>query len=175
MKNKNKNKYINLIIGYILNVLLVIVSIIILIGMYYMFQLKIMKNEYANIFGYTFFEVATGSMNPTMKIGDVIIVKITKDVQENDIIVYREENNFITHRLIEKNGDSIKAKGDANNSEDKPVGLQEILGKVIMIIPKVGIWRKIIMSPEVIGLIIILITIFSITFIYNSKSEEKNE
>ena len=68
------------IISFILNVLLTIVTIIIIIGMYYIYQLKIEKNDYANLFGYTFFEVATGSMSPTMEIGDVVIVKITKEV-----------------------------------------------------------------------------------------------
>ena len=71
------------IISFILNVLLTIVTIIIIIGMYYIYQLKIEKNDYANLFGYTFFEVATGSMSPTMEIGDVVIVKITKEVHQN--------------------------------------------------------------------------------------------
>ena len=86
------------IISGILNVLLTIVTIIIIIGMYYIYQLKIEKNDYANLFGYTFFEVATGSMSPTMEIGDVVIVKITKQVEPNDIIVYIDGENIITHR-----------------------------------------------------------------------------
>ena len=57
-------------------------------------QNSIFNNSYANIFGYTFFEVATGSMSNTIEIGDVVIVKITKEVQENEIIVYSEDNNF---------------------------------------------------------------------------------
>lgn len=159
----------------ILNFLLIIVSIVIILGVYYIYQIKIIKNDYANLFGYTFFEVATGSMYPTIEIGDVVIVHITKDVKEKDIIVYKEGNNIITHRLIKEKGNELIAKGDANNSEDKPIKENMVLGKVIKILPKVGIWRKVFISPEVVGLILIIITILSIVFLYTSKMEEKND
>ena len=132
-----------------------------------------MNNGYANIFGYTFFEVATGSMSPTIEIGDVVIVKLTKQVNENDIIVYQEGNDFITHRLIKKNGDELIAKGEANNSEDKPIKSDMVIGQVIKIIPQIGIWRKVILTPEIIGLIFMLVIILGITFAYTSKTEEK--
>lgn len=172
---KNKHKIAGKILNLILNILLTIVTIIIIIGGYYIYQIKIIKNDYANLFGYTFFEVATGSMYPTMEIGDVVVVKITKEVEQNDIIVYKDDESIITHRLIEKNDNELIAKGDANNSEDKPIEESMVLGKVIKIIPKIGIWRKIFTSPEVVGLIILLIIIFSITFIYTSDAEGKDE
>lgn len=164
------------IISGILNVLLTIVTIIIIIGMYYIYQLKIEKNDYANLFGYTFFEVATGSMSPTMEIGDVVIVKITKQVEPNDIIVYIDGENIITHRLIEINDNELIAKGDANNSEDKPIQQEMVLGEVIQILPKIGIWRKIFTSSEVVGLILVLIVLFSAVFMFGSTdSKEKEE
>lgn len=164
------------IISCILNILLTIVTIIIIIGMYYIYQLKIEKNDYANLFGYTFFEVATGSMAPTMEIGDVVIVKITKQVEENDIIVYIDGENIITHRLIEISDNELIAKGDANNSEDKPIQQEMVLGEVIQIIPKIGIWRKIFTSSEVVGLILVLIVLFGAVFMFGSSdSKEKEE
>ena len=164
------------IISFILNVLLTIVTIVIIIGMYYIYQLKIQKNDYANLFGYTFFEVATGSMSPTMEIGDVVIVKITKQVEENDIIVYIDGENIITHRLIEIKDNELIAKGDANNSEDKPIQQEMVLGEVIQILPKIGIWRKIFTSSEVVGLILVLIVLFSAIFMFSgSDSKEKED
>jgi len=164
------------VISFILNILLTIVTIIIIIGMYYIYQLKIEKNDYANLFGYTFFEVATGSMSPTMEIGDVVIVKITKQVEQNDIIVYIDGENIITHRLIEINDNELIAKGDANNSEDKPIHQDMVLGEVIKILPKIGIWRKIFTSSEVVGLIFVLIVLFSAIFMFSSSdSKEKEE
>lgn len=171
----NKYKIIGKIISLILNVLLIIVTIIIAIGFYYIYQIKIKQNDYANLFGYTFFEVATGSMNPTIQVGDVIVVKITKQIKENDIIVYKDGKSIITHRLIKKESDELIAKGDANNSEDKPIQENMILGRVVKIIPKLGIWRKILTSPEIVGLIIVLIIIFSLVFMNTSKPEGKHD
>ena len=175
MAKKNKYKIVGKFLSLILNILLIIVTIIIIIGGYYIYQIKITKNDYANLFGYTFFEVATGSMEPTMSIGDVVVVKITKEIEQNDIIVYKDGESIITHRLIEKDNEKLIAKGDANNSEDKPIEESMVLGKVVKIIPKIGIWRRIFTSPEVVGLIILLIIIFSITFMYTSDMEGKDE
>lgn len=171
---KLKNN-IHKIVGILLNILLVIISVLIVIGVFYITQIKLFNNDYANLLGYTFFEVATGSMSPTINVGDVVIVKITKEVNENDIIVFKEENNFITHRLIQKEEGQIITKGDANNSEDKSITEDSILGKVITIIPQIGNWRKAILSPEVIGLILIFIVLLIISFIYSARVEGKDE
>ena len=157
------------IIGYILNILLIIITLLILVGIYYIIQIKILKNNFANLCGYTFFEVATGSMENTINIGDVVIVNLTKDVNENDIIVYKDDNNFITHRLIKKQADKLITRGDANNSEDKPINEDQILGKVIYIVPKMGIFRKIFISKEILGLVIAILILLGILFVYEAK------
>ena len=69
-------KKLSKILGYILNILIILVTIIIILAIYYFIQIKVFNKTYANIFGYTFFEVATGSMEPTIDVGDLIIVKI---------------------------------------------------------------------------------------------------
>ena len=172
---KDKKGKIGNILGYILDLLLILITILIIIVIYYITQIKILKNEYANIFGYTFFEVATGSMSNTIEIGDVVIVKVTKDVEKNEIIVYKDGNNFVTHRLIENNGEKLVAKGDANNSEDKPITKEQILGRVICIIPKLGIWRKIFLSPEIIGLILVFMVLLGIVLQITSNNSDKVE
>ena len=163
------------VISFILNTLLTIITIVIIIGAYYMYQVKIQKKDYANLFGYSLFEVATGSMSPTIEVGDVVITKLTKEVNANDIIVYMDGKNIITHRLIEKNGNKIITRGDANNSEDKPIEEKMIIGEVVKIIPQLGTWQQILSSPEILVLIIILILILSVIYAYTSKSEEKND
>lgn len=163
------------VISFILNMFLILMIIVIIIGAYYMYQIKIQKKEYANIFGYSFFEVATGSMSPTIEVGDVVITKITKDVKKNDVIVYKDGESIITHRLIEKNEEEIITRGDANNSEDKPIKENMIIGQVIKIIPQLGTWQKILSSPEILVLIIMLIIILSTIYAYTSKAEEKDD
>ena len=167
-----KTRKINMI-GCILNILITVVVVITIIGLYYMAQVKILNKDYANIFGYTFFEVATGSMANTINIGDIVVVKVNEAFKENDIIVYKEENSFITHRVIKIDGQDLISRGDANNSEDKPIKSDQILGKVIYIIPKIGIWRKVLASPEILGMIIIFIILLGIVLMLTSKTEKE--
>ena len=169
-----KTKKINML-GCILNILIMVVVVITIIGLYYMAQVKILNKDYANIFGYTFFEVATGSMANTINIGDIVVVKVNEVFKENDIIVYKEENSFITHRVIKIDGQDLITRGDANNSEDKPIKSDQILGKVIYIIPKIGIWRKVLASPEILGMIIIFIILLGIVLMLTSKTEKEKE
>ena len=140
-----------------------------------MAQVKILNKDYANIFGYTFFEVATGSMTNTINIGDIVVVKVNETFKENDIIVYKEENSFITHRVIKIDGQDLITRGDANNSEDKPIKSDQILGKVIYVVPKIGIWRKVLASPEILGMIIIFIILLGVVLMLTSKTEKEKE
>ena len=169
-----KTRKINML-GCILNILITVVVVITIIGLYYMAQVKILNKDYANIFGYTFFEVATGSMTNTINIGDIVVVKVNETFKENDIIVYKEENSFITHRVIKIDGQDLITRGDANNSEDKPIKSDQILGKVIYIIPKIGIWRKVLASPEILGMIIIFIILLGVVLMLTSKTEKEKE
>ncbi len=168
-------KVIKIIGNSIINILVIIAVVILIFSIYFLVQTKILNKDYANIFGYTFFEIATGSMSGTLEIGDVVIVKLTNDVEVGDIIVYKEEDYFITHRLIEKNQDTLIAKGDANNSEDSPISINDVIGKVEFTIENVGIWKKVFTSPSVLITLFITIVLFGIVLIYKPKEkvEEK--
>ena len=174
IKNMKKTRKINML-GCILNILITVVVVITIIGLYYMAQVKILNKDYANIFGYTFFEVATGSMTNTINIGDIVVVKVNETFKENDIIVYKEENSFITHRVIKIDGQDLITRGDANNSEDKPIKSDQILGKVIYVVPKIGIWRRVLASPEILGMIIISIILLGVVLMLTSKTEKEKE
>ena len=63
------------IINIILDILIVIFGIFLLISIYNNVQIKILGNEYSSFFGYSTFEVQTGSMAETINPGDWIIVK----------------------------------------------------------------------------------------------------
>ena len=156
------------IIGYILNILIVLVIIVIILAIYYFVQIKVLNKPYANIFGYTFFEVATGSMEPTIHVGDVIIVKI-----ENDIIVCKENNSFITHRLLEIQDNKLITKGDANNTEDEPMDRANLIGEVVNIIPNFSLWKKVIFAPQVIiPIFLMIIFLCVVCFLKDKKNKE---
>ncbi len=95
----------------------------------------IMKKDYVNVFGYTYFVVATGSMSGTIEVDDIIFVKITDKVAINDIITFKsKDGDIITHRLIKKDGSRYITKGDVNNVIDDAITKEQIIGRVDLII-----------------------------------------
>lgn len=99
-------------------------------------------------FGFLGFQptiVGSGSMSPAMDVGDIAIVReISPDtIKERDIIKYEGEGMVTMHRVVEieetEAGKFFITKGDANDSPDlKPVRPDEIRGKIIFVIPKLG-------------------------------------
>ncbi len=159
-----KNKLVGKIIDCTLNILIVLFAIFLLISMYTAVQVRILKNEYANFFGYSLFEVQTGSMHGTIEAGDWIVVKATKDVKRDDIITYKHGKDFITHRVVEIYKGSYVTKGDANNSKDEPIDRDQVVGRVVKTLHGFGILRKTIFNPIVIVSLIICLYLFNLTF-----------
>ena len=155
----------------ILNIIITLVFLMVIIVGYNYFQLQIIKKYYSNFFGYTVFEVSTGSMAKTLNIYDVILVKITKEVEVNDIITYKNNDELITHRIMEINENKIITKGDANNTEDKEITTDVVIGKVISVYPKLGVWAKVFTEPNV--LISVFITLILIGLAISKDKIEK--
>ncbi len=93
--------------------------------------------------------IVSGSMVPVFEIGDVVIVAKTSaaTIKPGDIIQYQKmegkQKINIMHRVIkiEQSGDTkaFITKGDANSTADSdPVPPENVVGKVIMKIPKIG-------------------------------------
>lgn len=159
-----KSKVVGKIIDYALNTMIVLFAIFLLVSMYTAVQVRILKNEYANFFGYSLFEVQTGSMHGSIEVGDWIVVKATKDVEIDDVITYRHGNDFITHRVIEIYKGSYVTKGDANNTKDEPIDREQVVGRVVKTLHGFGILRKTIFNPIVIVLLIVCLYLFNLTF-----------
>ena len=163
------------VLEILINILVIIALGILVIAIYCIIQVKVLHKDYANLFGYAFFEISTGSMADALNIGDGIIVKLTNDVTTGDIIVYKQDNYYITHRVIEKEGEIVTTKGDANNAEDEPIQISQICGKVEKIIPNVEAIKKTFSSPTV--LVLIVVTLVAIGFFFffypQKKMEEK--
>ena len=152
---------------------MIILIIILLILLFFLAELKIFGKRYINFCGYTVFQVVTGSMEPAIRINDIVIVKLTDDVNQNDIITYKLENNFITHRVVKKTDEEIITKGDANNTEDNPITQDMIVGKVVYIISNVAVWIKVFKEPKVIVALLISIILIKLMF-FNNMSNKKN-
>lgn len=143
---------------YILIVSIIIVSII---AIFNFIQLKVLKKEYTNFFGHSVFKVISDSMAPSIRKGDIIIVKIGTAIKKQDVITYKQKNDFITHRVLEIKDTTFITRGDSNNIGDVPIPKQDVVGKVVKIFPKLGIWRDIIMTPKIFALLVVTMVLFS--------------
>lgn len=156
------------------NIFLIIIDIIAVIAIILVIstfiQIKILKKNYANFFGYSIFKITTGSMSGTIEINDAVVVKNTKDVEAGDIIAFSEGKNIITHRVIKKENENYKTRGDANTGVDRPVEKANVIGKVVKIIPQFGVWVQVFSDKGVVTCIIM--TLIFLGFTISIKDEK---
>lgn len=92
----------------------------------------IFKNKVPNLFGYSILRVVTGSMDPTIGVGDFVVIKKCDSYKVDDIVTFIDSNgNIITHRIKEINKDMMITQGDANNTADDEIHVSSVVGKVI--------------------------------------------
>ena len=157
----------------ILRILFWIILIIIAIySTVIIFQKIIWKDKVPNFFGYKNFIVLTGSMEPTLNTGDIVFVKETPDIKEQDIISFRVNNSIVTHRVVKiktvDNNTYYATKGDANSDADTElVSLEEIEGKYIFKIPFLGNIINFFQKPM--GIIILVAILIGILFLGAKK------
>jgi len=97
------------------------------------------------------FTIISPSMVPTIKVYDVVIevgVNTDEEIKLGDIVTFNnpiiDTNGYtITHRIVrvlEKDGKKIyKTKGDSNVNEDVgEITINDIEGKVVLVIPQAG-------------------------------------
>jgi len=94
--------------------------------------------------------VQSGSMEPSIKVGSVVVVKPSESYEAGDVITYeggfRDERGGripVTHRIVEKKteGGSLAyvTKGDANDDPDnRVVRERQIIGRVLFDVPYMG-------------------------------------
>lgn len=169
-----KGDYIYIITKIASNILFVLLSFVVILCLYSFISLNILSNKYVNFFSYTIFSIGSNSMAPEITTNDLILVKLTKDAKKGDIITFYEDDSLVTHRVKSKTSNGYVTKGDANNSEDKIVSLNNVVGKTVKILPNYGVWYKVITTPKIIFLICITLFLFSAAFSYTGNKRLTN-
>lgn len=94
--------------------------------------------------GFRSFLVQSGSMEPSIMTGDIIIVRPMSGYETNDVITFvNREGRTVTHRITGSGGQGKNmyyvTKGDANRAEDEDtVSFQQVAGKAVLVVPKLG-------------------------------------
>lgn len=160
---KKKQKPIKFIIGilsYALFIWLLLVGLTLLL---YLGDIKLRasRGDYSPA-KFNAYVVLTGSMLPDIVPGDVVVTKgyEPEELEVGDIITFLSSDSrfygeTITHRIVEIFVDpttgeySYRTKGDNNNTEDMALAYnKDILGKVILKIPKIGYVQDFLISKS---------------------------
>lgn len=85
--------------------------------------------------------VSSWSMEPTIHVGDLIIIVSGENYVPGDIVIYQGgiDKKLIVHRLIQIEGRQYVTKGDANQYRDFPISPSQVRGKVALIVPYLGV------------------------------------
>ncbi len=171
-----KRKNIEIKLKNILNIIIYIILIIIMTyNISLIIQSVLNPNKTPSFLGIKTYVIISGSMEPNIQIGDIVITKEENNLQIGDIISYRKGHSVITHRISQinknENGDiTYKTKGDNNNTEDsEEIANGDIEGKVVKIIPKLGKISLVLQNK------VIIIVVLIIFYMYISKNYKKNK
>jgi len=168
IKRKNIRSIIGSIIIYLLVIILSVYFVIILLG-------KI--SEKNNNFQINSFVVVSGSMIPTLNTNDLIFnIKVNEDeLKKDNIISFLQDGNVVTHRInniIQKDGKKYyETKGDNNNDIDENlVEYENIIGRYMFKIPKIGYLIRN-MQTQIGILLIILVLLIREMFLRNYENK----
>ncbi len=102
-----------------------------------------------------------------------------KELKKGDIITFRQNDRIISHRIfgITKDKEEVKfiTKGDNNEVYDKDfVSMQDIYGKVLVSIPKLGKFVRYIQNTRgFINIFIFVIIVFVLVSLNDNKKNDR--
>ena len=177
-----KKTLLEIFIDTVLILILITALIIAALSILIIAKKTIYPHKVPDIMGIKPFIVLTGSMEPNIKTGDLVLVKEVdiEQLKEGDIIAFRhtEEDVVLIHRIVGKETQEekiiLRTKGDNNQTEDKyNVDCEKIEGIYIMRFEQIGTIAMFIRSPE--GLVISILAIISIFFLWQLRKSLKRE
>lgn len=172
MKNKSALSVIGNCIFYLFIIAVIAICAISITGS--------KEGKHPSILGYSSYYILTGSMEPNINPGSLVIVKdgVDQDIKKGDVITFQGKENsniIVTHRVHEviNGGKEFITKGDANNTVDpSSIESSQVIGKVMFHIPYLGKVSQFIQNNLAL-VIIVIIAIFGISYIFEKKKAKK--
>lgn len=155
----------------LLTFITVFVVLLVTFNVYNFVSIKLLHKDLALVNGYAVLEVISGSMEPTIKIGDLIVINTNEEKYGlGDIITFRDINgSFVTHRIINIEDNVMVTQGDANDSPDEEMSVSSIVGKYEMRIPGAGKLMTSLKNP----LVMILILAIGIIICFLASTDDE--
>lgn len=172
MKKSFKNK--KTLIAIIRISLLTLAALIIGLNVYTINSSRLAGDAVPMPFGVGAAVVLSGSMEPELSVGDLLIVAKRDSYAIGDVVVFQDGRTAVTHRIVSISADHVVTQGDANNIQDAPIALEQIKGEVALAIPFLGYAVNIIKTP--LGTLCILtLAIFLLERSFHLEKEKDNQ
>ena len=114
-----------------------VLAVVLLFNAIGIFKRALLKEQIPLVFGFGNAIIVSGSMEPAIAVGDLIVIRKQKTYETGDVVTF-EQTGYITHRIVEKTENGYVTQGDANNARDAEITLSQISGKVVVTVPKIG-------------------------------------
>ena len=140
-------------------IFIIVLAAVILLNIISIFKRVILKEPIPLVFGYGNAIIITGSMEPAIMPGDMIILHKQSDYKTGDVVTYQGNNTPITHRIVGIVPGGYITQGDANNMDDGEIDPIRIIGKVVKTIPNIGGAILFFQSPF--GMLVLIVGLFA--------------
>ncbi|MDR1639191.1 MAG: signal peptidase I, partial [Clostridiales bacterium] len=142
-KKKKRKKPIAIIMGCLSD----IISIsLILVIVFIAYSAAVGDEKGVTVGPFRCFNVLTGSMEPTISPGSIIVSSKPKpgELKVGDIVTFVSEEDsktLVTHRIAKTGAvpGTYTTRGDANTVNDREIVLDQIVGKHVLTIPFIGL------------------------------------
>ena len=149
--------------------LLMLVGLVLGVNIYLWNARSLTGNALPMPFGYGAAVVLSGSMEPVLSVNDLVLIRESDSYAVGDIVVYQSGGSLVIHRIEIIDGETVTARGDANNASDAPVPLSAVKGRLVLTIPGLGAVTRILKTwPGVLALLG-----GSLTLLERSRRKEK--
>ena len=128
----------------------------------------------SRVLGFQIYMVLSGSMEPAISIDDLIIIRAADSFAVGDVVVYQNGRVPVVHRIVAMDGEMVTTRGDANNTDDDPMDISLVKGKVIAAVPYVGKVVRLLKTP-IATVLMIVAAVLCVELPYRKEKDKKEE
>ena len=151
-----------------------LLAVLVGVNLFWLNASRLAGNAVPMPFGVGASVVLSGSMEPTLSVGDLLLLRQESSYQEGDIVVYQSGNMAVVHRIVSLEGETVITQGDANNVPDEAFAVHYIKGRVAAAIPLVGYAVWLLKTPA--GIIAtIAAAVLLVELSYRREKQEKED
>lgn len=124
--------------SFIQKLAIIAMGFLIAVNTYLLSRRFLFNERLPKLFGFCHVVVVSGSMQPSINVGDLLILREEGSYRAGEVVTYRYGEKLVTHRIAFLGDGYFVAKGDKNGAYDAPAKIDSVEGKVFLIVPHLG-------------------------------------